>query len=76
MRHGLLEQEQPDEHLQRRVPAGRPERGHGLAPGQCRVRGGAEQFEQSVGGEGGREQGVPEPGGDIGTVGGGQRGQG
>src|SRR5690606_39142310 len=66
------EQEQPDERLQRRVPAGRPERGHGLAAGQRGVRGGAEQVEQAVRGEGGAEKGVPQPRGGVGSVGRGQ----
>jgi len=68
VRDGLLQQEEPYERLQRRVSAGRPERGHGLAAGERRVRGRTEQFEEPVGGEGGPEQGLPEPGGDIGAV--------
>lgn len=60
----LLEQEETDKDLQWRVPAGRAQR-HGLAAREGRVRGGAEQVEETVGGEGGREQGLAQPGGDV-----------
>lgn len=66
VRDGLLEQEQPYERVERGAAAGGPQGGHGLAAGQRGVGGRAEQVEQAVGGEVGREQGVAEPGGAVG----------
>ena len=57
----LAEHEQPG---QQRVGAvlrlERAARRHGLVAGQCRVRRGAEQREQPVGGEAGIEEGAPD----------------
>ena len=64
-RHRALQQEQPHQRLQRAVAAGRPQRGHGLAAGQRGVGGRAEQFQQPVGGEGGGQQRLAQPGGAV-----------
>lgn len=68
--HGLLQQEQPDECLQRGVAPGGPQRRDHLTAGEGGVGRGAEEFEQPVGGEGGRPQRVPQRGGDVEAVGG------